>query len=162
MFPKSQTSIKFSNITSILEGQDIGEMKRLWKDTAACEARIKQMSVLKGKKLGFQEVENFGLGLKYSFKSEKMREKNDKPVEKVIEAAMAIKIKDERFHQRELYKIKEIKKKRLGEQHHPKTKKYKKVIQYLRQEAEETKKKQNEKFEEKIKHIERKYRETEE
>ena len=75
---------------------------------------------------------------------------------------MAIKIKDERFHQRELYKIKEIKKKRLGEQHHPKTKKYKKVIQFLRQEAEETKRKQNEKFEEKIKHIERKYRETEE
>ena len=40
-----------------------------------------------------------------------MREKNDKPVEKVIEAAMAIKIKDERFHQRELYKLKMIKRK---------------------------------------------------
>ena len=91
-----------------------------------------------------------------------MRKQNDKPIEKVVEAAMSVKIKDERYHQRELHRRRDNKKKRLGEQHHPKTRKYKKIIQYLRQEAEEMKRTQKDKFEEKITHIENKYRETEE
>ena len=102
-------------------------MRKLWQDITASEVRVQQMSVLKGKKLGFQEIELFGLGLKQSFKSEKMREQNDKAIEKVIEAAMSVKIKDERYHQRELHRRGDNKKKRLGEQHHPKTRKYKKT-----------------------------------
>ena len=60
--------------------------------------------------------------MKYSFKSDKMRKQNDKPIEKVVEAAMSVKIKDERYHQRELHRRRDNKKKRLGEQHHPKKK----------------------------------------
>ena len=78
-----------SDITSKLEGKDLGEMRKLWRDTASSEMRLAMMSGLKGKTLGFNEVENFSLGLKYSFKSERMKDLKDKPTETVVEAVMA-------------------------------------------------------------------------
>ena len=80
-----------SDITSKIEGQNLGEMRRLWKDIAASEMRLTMMSGLKGKNLGFNEVENFSLGMKYNFKSEKMKDLKDQPTARVIEAAMATK-----------------------------------------------------------------------
>ena len=52
MSPKSQNKLKYSDITSLVEGQDLGEMRKLWQDITASEVRVQQMSVLKGKKLG--------------------------------------------------------------------------------------------------------------
>ena len=62
-----------SDITSKIEGKDLGEMRQLWQDTAASEMRLNLMSELKNKNLGFNEIESFGLGLRYSFKSDKMK-----------------------------------------------------------------------------------------
>ena len=67
---KSDYKIKFSDFTSQIEGSDLGELRQLWQDIAASESRMILMSALMGKKLGFREIENFSLGLKYSFKSE--------------------------------------------------------------------------------------------
>ena len=151
-----------SDITSKLEGKDLGEMRKLWRDTASSEMRLAMMSGLKGKTLGFNEVEKFSLGLKYSFKSERMKDLKDKPTEKVVEAVMATKMRDEIHHYYELRKTREMKKKRLGEKYHPKTKTYKKIIKYLREEAAEVKRTQGEKNRKKMEHIERKHRDTEE
>ena len=160
----SDPSYKFkllSDITSKIEGKNLGEMRNLWRDIASSEMRLAMMSELKGKNLGFNEVENFSLGMKYNFKSEKMKDLKDKPTEKVIEAAMTTKMRDEVHHHYELRRKREMKKKRLGEEHHPKTKTYKKIIQYLREEAAEVKREQSEKNKKKMEHLEKKFRETE-
>ena len=130
-----QPQTNYSDFTSKIEGSELGEMRQIWKETAASEMRLNLMVELKGKKLGFNEIENFSLGLKYNFKSEKLKEKSEKPVEKVILAAMNIKIQDEKHHHRELKRYREIKKKRLQEKHHPQTHVYKSIIRHLRSEA---------------------------
>ena len=75
---------------------------------------------------------------------------------------MATKMRDEVHHHYELRKRREIKKKRLGEQHHPKTKTYKNIIKYLREEAAEVKRTLGEKNRKKMEHLEKRYRDTEE
>ena len=156
--PESQTTLQFSSITSKIDGRDLGDLSNTWRDTATSEARLKMLTVLKKKKLGFNEIEQFGLGLKYNLKSEKMQDHSEKPVQKVIQAAMEVKRKDEILHNRELKRERDDKKKWLAKKFHPKTKTYKKVIQYLRQEAEKAKEIQNKKYWKKIQHLEERYR----
>ena len=48
------------------EGKVLGELSKLWQDIASSEARLKLMSDLKNKKLGFGEIETFSLGLEYN------------------------------------------------------------------------------------------------
>ena len=108
-----------SDITSKLEGKSLSEMLQLWRETAESEMRI-------NKKLGLNEVENFSLGLRYNFKSEKMQDLKDKPLDRVIQSAMALKMKDEIHHHYDLRKRREILKKRLAEKYHPRTHAYKK------------------------------------
>ena len=128
MYPKSQQQIKFSSITSNIDGKDLGDLVDTWKDTAASEARLKMITILQRKKLGFNEIQQFGLGLKYNLKSERMQDHSNKPVQKVIQAAMEVKKRDEILRTRELKREREEKKKRLAKIHHPQTKTYKKVI----------------------------------
>ena len=89
-----------------------------------------------------------------------MKDMKDKPIEKVIKAAMTVKMQDEIHHHYELTKKREVKKKRLQEKYHPKTRTYKRIIQYLREEAAEIKRTQGEKYREKVKILERRYRDT--
>ena len=96
--------LKFSDITSFMDGKELIGMKTLWEDVATSETRINLISRLKSKKLGFCEIEKFSLGLKYSLKSQKMQEKSDKPILKVVSAAMELKLRDETFHLMELKK----------------------------------------------------------
>ena len=70
MLPHFHQNHTHSDITSIVEGKELGELKRLWSDTASSEERLKLMSELKKRKIGFNEVEMFSLGLKYDLKSE--------------------------------------------------------------------------------------------
>ena len=137
-------------------------MLQLWRDTAESEMRMNLLTVLKTKNLGLNEVENFSLGLRYNFKSEKMQDLRDKPLDRVIQSAMAMKMKDEVHHHYELKKRREILKKRLAEKYHPRTHAYKKTIKYLRDEAAEVKKTQSEKYRRKVEQIEKNFRNTEE
>ena len=73
---------------------------------------MKQESLSK-KKLGLREVEQFSLGLRFNFKSEKLQNRQGRPVEGVIEAAMKVKIRDERENRRELEMRKEEMRKKL-------------------------------------------------
>ena len=106
MAPKSPNKTRFSDITSkYIEGQDLSEMTKLWTDIAASEVRTKLMSELKKKEIGFNDIENFSLGLEYHLKSDKMKGELTKPTKPIIKAAMGLKIRDEGYHQRELKSI---------------------------------------------------------
>ena len=94
------------------------------------------MTELSKRDFGFNEVENFRLGLKYNLKSEKLRETNSKPIQKVIKSAMNLKMRDEIHHLNELRRKREEKRKHLSRKYHPNTVTHKKVIKFLRGEAE--------------------------
>ena len=49
-----QKQIEFSNITSIIDGRDLGDLRDTWRDTATSEARLKMITTLQRKKLGIQ------------------------------------------------------------------------------------------------------------
>ena len=102
MVPKSQNKLIFSDLTPSIGGKDLSELLKLWKDIAKSEIRLKLMVELRKKELGFNEIENFRLGLKYSLKSEKLRGENSKPIQRVIKSAMNLKMRDEIHHLNEL------------------------------------------------------------
>ena len=102
MINQSSKNQNISDFTSKIEGENLSEMRRIWKDTAASEMRMNLLTTLKGKNLGLNEIENFSLGLKYNFKSEKMKDMRDRPLDRVIQAAMATKMQDEINHHYEL------------------------------------------------------------
>ena len=78
-----------------MEGKDLSEMRKVWREAATSEARIDLLAELMDKKLGFNDIEKFSLGLMYSLKSEKMKEQGEKPIRRVIEAALQVKYRDE-------------------------------------------------------------------
>ena len=96
MVPKSKNSSTFSDLTPKIGGKDLSELLKLWKDIARSEVRLKLMRELRKKDLGFNEIETFRLGLRYNLKSERLREKSSKPIQKVIKSAMDLKMRDER------------------------------------------------------------------
>ena len=161
MLPHFHQNQTHSDKTSLVEGKELGELKRLWSDTASSEQRLKLMSELKKRKIGFNEVEMFSLGLKYDLKSEKLRHPSKNPTLKVVEAAMELKMRDEAQNHRELTKRKEKMRRWLKKIHQYKIHQYKTVIRDLRREAEKTTAIQKEKYWKKLKHLEDKYQEEE-
>ena len=121
---QSSNQIKHSEITSYLDGPSLGELLQCWKDAAVSTARINSLEILNRKKLGLKEIEQFSLGLRHSFKSEKLQRGKGKPVEGVIAATMKVKIRDEKQNRRELEKRKEELKRCLARRYHPKNKTY--------------------------------------
>ena len=67
-------------ITSMIEGKVLSEMRKVWKEIAISEARINLIAELIAKNLGFNTIEKFSLGLVYSLRSEKLRGMGEKPV----------------------------------------------------------------------------------
>ena len=162
MVPKSKNSSTFSDLTPKIGGKDLSELLKLWKDIARSEVRLKLMRELRKKDLGFNEIENFRLGLRYNLKSEKLREKSSKPIQKVIKSAMDLKMRDETNHLNEMKKQKEQRRKHLSRKYHPNTVTHRKVIKFLRGEAERIKREQGEKNWRKLQHLNRKHKEEEE
>ena len=74
MSPKSQPPVKYSEITSLVDGNDLSGMRKVWKDIAMSEERLNLLARLKELKLGYNEIQKFSLGLKYSLKSEKLKD----------------------------------------------------------------------------------------
>ena len=155
--PKNK--IRYSDITSRIDGLDLGGLLKLWKDCAASESRIELIAELKNKNIGFNEIEQFGLGLKYSLKSKQLVDKNEKQIEKVIQAAMRLKLKDEIQHNKEMKKEKNKERNRMARRYHQQTETYKKTMRYLRQEAEKTRRMSPAKYKRKIQHLETRYKE---
>ena len=159
MVPKSQNKTLFSDLTPKIGGKDLNELLKLWKDIAKSEIRLKLMEELRKKELGFNEIENFRLGLKYSLKSEKLREENSKPIQRVIKSAMNLKMRDETQHLNEMKKQREQKRKLLSRKYHPNTVTHRKVIKFLRGEAAKIRKEQGDKNWRKLKHLSMKHKE---
>ena len=84
-----------------MEGQSLGEMEKVWRAAATTEMRITLMDSLEKAKVGFNDVENFNLGLAYNLKS--LDGGNGRFKDRtVVQAAMELKRKDEIKHRRKI------------------------------------------------------------
>ena len=162
MRSKGQPLVKPSELTSLIDGNDLSEMVKVWRETARSEARLNLLARLRDINVGFNEVQKFGLGLRYCLKSEKLQDKGNKPILRVVQAAMDLKRKDETFLLAENKKKRENWKRRIGRIHPQRSERYKRIIKYLRQEAAAEKEEQENKHKNKIRSLEDKYRESEE
>ena len=154
--------LTYSEITSLIDGKDLSGMKQLWEDVAKSEARLNLIAKLQERELGFAEVEQFSLGLKYSLKSDKMKGKNAKPIQKVVRAAMDLKVRDESFLLKDLKKRREKMRRKVSEKYHHRSEKFRKIMRYLRQEAAKVKNIVKKKYRMKMKTLKEKFREDEE
>ena len=149
--------INTSISTSGIEGYSLGELEKIWKNLAESEARLQMMEKLDKYKVGFNDVENFNLGLIYNSKTMNHDDDTDKDDRKIIEVAMNFKKKDEIRNRKRILKEK-IKVRRLIETElGRRTNKQKRLLKHLKSIAGKKKKEQNEKYESKIEHLRRKY-----
>ena len=102
--PKSNSSV--SNTTPARIGGKETRMKvKLWKSLAVSSARINLLRVLIREGLGFNEIEEFEMGLQSKFKSLKFKNiaaNTTRKEGKVKEQAMKRKLADEQCYYREL------------------------------------------------------------
>ena len=146
-----------SNSTSGIEGYSLGEMRKIWVDLASSEMRLNMMEKLEQYKVGFNDVENFNLGLIYNSKTitcENYAEKDDR---KVVEVAMRFKRKDEIRNRKKLIKEKIQIRKKMEKELGKTTTKKRRMMKYLNEQAEMKKNELKEKYENKIKHLRKKY-----
>ena len=91
-----------------MEGQDLSVTKKIWEDLAATEVRIKMMSDLVKVNVGLADIEEFNLDLKGNLKNLLSEKTNEIVNEKLVRAAMSIKIKDEQISRGKLIRARNI------------------------------------------------------
>ena len=130
---------------------------RCWQNLARSEMHIWLLGELKRYNIGYNEVEDFCLGLKYNFKSMGLKN-NDDAMTEVVRVAMKLKMGDEKKYQREIIKERNNHRKQMQKTLGRNTKPYRKEIRDLRDAARKTRDDLKEKYEKKINHLRKKYR----
>ena len=130
---------------------------KIWEELAASEARLKMMDRLTHFKVGFNDVENFNIGLIYNSKTLNYDNYAGKDDRKVVEAAMEFKRKDE-IRNRRRWIGKKIKTRRIIETELKNSLNQKrKLMKYLNQKSIQKKKDLGDKYDKKIEHLRNKY-----
>ena len=131
-------------------------MEKVWEDLAASEARIKMMNKLANFKVGFNDVENFNLGLIFNSKTinDEHRDRNDR---KVVEVAMKFKRKDEIRNRKLLINQKLKLRRKIETELGMTTTRKKRMMTHLNMIAERKKVEMEEKYRKKVEHLKMKY-----
>ena len=137
-------------------------MVKVWQDAAHSEQLAELLSDLRRIGIGVNEVEQFNLGLKMNFKSDRMKNGCEAEERKVVKVAMDLKIRDENFRRQELQREKNKLRRELAMKLGNNSRPFRRVMKYLNGEANKTKNVNMEKYREKIKHLRRKYKVEEE
>ena len=143
--------------TSAIEGHSLGELEKTWEDLAASEARIRMMDKLAAFKVGFNDVENFNLGLIFNSKTINNDEHREGGGKKVVEVAMKFKRKDEIRNRKRLIKEKIKLRRKIETELKLTNNKKKKMMTHLNKIAENKKSELEEKYRKKIDHLRMKY-----
>ena len=158
VFHSSNNIPNYSDITSLVEGPSLSVMIKVWQDIANSKMQIKLMSELSKLGIGFNEVEEFNLGLFQNLRSEKMKNMGTKSEKRVVKVAMEVKFRDEKYHKAELNKLRNKERRNLetilGKNSYP----YRRVIRFLQNEAKEMKNTGYKKYKEKIAHLRKKHK----
>ena len=140
-----------------MEGKNQSARVKLWRDLARSESRIWLMEELCRLDVGFNEAEDFGLGLAMNFKSHKYKENKDAPKSAVREA-MKIKLGDEKRYKSELFLARNQARRKLEVEFGKNSKTYRRILRELRDEAKKEKIEAREKYDKKIIHLRKKHK----
>ena len=127
-----------------MEGMKQSAKVKLWQELARSETRIWLIEELMKLDVGFNDTEEFGLGLKLNFKSKKYKENSDAPRE-VVRAAMKLKLGDEKRYKSELFLARNKARKELETEDGKNSKTYRRKLRELRDEARKVKMQSKEK-----------------
>ena len=145
---------------------DLRTAKDTWRKLAQSEARLHLLVELGYLQVGFPDVEEFCMELESKYRSavtSDMKDKGEKSPEwAIVKLCMKLKMIDERKVNAKLESERYSIRKRIEETYGKNTRKARNVVKTLRQEASRTKSTQMKKYEEKMKHLRRKYRTSEE
>ena len=147
-----------------MEGTEISpEMSEVWRDLAASEARMSMMQELLRLGVGLADIEEIGIVLQSKLRSQEFKVKSgEKNSQRLAKVTLEIKLKDEREISEGLRKkVKEIRK-ICDEMYKKNSKTYRSMFKKLRRMATMRKNEMKMTFEDKISHLKKKYRETEE
>jgi hypothetical protein len=143
-----------------MEGQELRDAKDLWRQVAANESRMHLMVELSRLKVGLADVEEFCIDL-----GDKCRAESGKigKVEwRVVKAAIESKLVDARRKEKTLKREQNLTRRKIYNANGEDSRKSKKLIRILKNEARNKKKEMKKKYKKKIEHLRRKYRQSEE
>ena len=143
-----------------MEGRNRSARTKIWQDLAHSEMRIWLMLELKKYNVGYNEVEEFCLGLKYNFKLENYQN-NDDAMEDIVRVAMEIKFRDEKKYKLELTKSRNKERRCMEKEFGKNTKTYRRQIRDLREAADLVREEMKRKYEKKVEHLRRRHRQAE-
>ena len=70
--PRPNPNLSSSTSTTKVEGQELGEEERVWREIAASEARLALMKNMVKEKLAFADLEEFGINFDNKLKTSKL------------------------------------------------------------------------------------------
>ena len=140
-----------------MEGVNRSARTKIWQDLAHSEMRIWLMTELKKYNVGYNDVEDFCLGLKYNFKSEKLKNKDD-AMDEIVRVAMTVKLRGEKKYKLEMTKKRDRVKRQMEEKFGKNTKTYRREIGDLRDAATRVREEMKIKYKKKIDHLKQKHR----
>ena len=146
-----------------MEGSEISpEMIEVWRNLAASEARQNMMQELLGLGVGLADIEEFGLDQQNKLRSGEFRQKSgENNSRKLAKVTVETKLRDEREISMSLRRQVKDMRKICEDIHKKNSKPYRRIMKKLRSEANVKRREMKKIFEDKILHLKRKYRETE-
>ena len=147
-------------------GTDLRTATEIWVKLAESEARLHLMVELGYLEVGFPDVENFCLDLESKYRctviGELKENGKDSPEWKIVKLCMELKMIDERKNNGQLETARYKMRKKIEEELGKNSRRARNKVKNLRQEAARRKAVVMKKNEEKLKHLRRKFRTTEE
>ena len=148
-----------------MDGKDLRIASDIWVKLAESEARMHLMVELGELKVGFPDVEQFCLDLESKYRATAtgdLKERGEKSLEwQGVKACMKLKMVDETKVSRDLQSDKYKQRQKIDDIYGKNTRRTRNIVKRLRSEAAKAKKMSMMKFEEKMKHLRRKFRESE-
>ena len=145
-----------------MEGLEPSVIRKTWEDLAATEMRLQLMSELLKLNVGLADVEEFNIDIKSNLKNLPSEKANEMQNERLVKAAMNIKIHDEQITRTKLIRTRNVTRTKLMKTLGRNTRKYRTVIKNLRLAARDIKANYKTTYDAKMDHLQHKYRETEE
>ena len=149
-----------------MSGYDTRMAEDIWRKLAESEARIHLMMELGDLKVGFPDVEEFCLDLERKYRATAtgdLRDRGEKSPEwQVVKVCMQLKMIDEKKVSNDLLGSKYRMMREIEDEHVNNSRKRRNIVRNLRKEAAKAKKEAMKKYESKMKHLRKKYRDNEE
>ena len=137
--------------------------QKVWQEISASESRLTMMMELRRYEVGFGDLENFDIELNSKFRSsfyiERVRESGSQS--NIVKEGMRMKIRDEEKYLKEMYKKRDSIRRDLARRYTRNSRTYRRILKNLKIEADKTTKEQKTKYEKKIEHLRRKFKEAE-